>query len=375
MNILIYLVAAAVIGWVATELMHDRSNLVINIVVAILGAFLAGFFLIGFFGSTNILIILSIVLVLTSLVASMKDRLAKLSGIGILITLFLAANAYDRYLTSADVHDIDTHHNRILIYNSVDPATARPVRVMMTGPQGRQSAMFLDNDIELACDYTKFYKLARHFKPSMKKVLMLGGGGYSFPKYAMSHYPDVRMDVVEIDPEVSALAGKFFALAENPRLRILHEDARTFLNTTNGKYDVILGDIFNSYYSIPFHLSTIETVERYHELLADDGVALINMLCSIEGDAGRFLRAEYATFKMVFPQVFLFPVAAPNDGSRWQNIMLVALKSREKPAFDSDDPDLDGLLRHIWTGPIARDRPQLVDDFAPVERYISTLSR
>jgi uncharacterized membrane protein YeaQ/YmgE (transglycosylase-associated protein family) len=45
MNILIYLIVAAVIGWVATEIMHDRSNLLMNIVVAIVGAFLAGYFL------------------------------------------------------------------------------------------------------------------------------------------------------------------------------------------------------------------------------------------------------------------------------------------------------------------------------------------
>jgi len=45
MNILIYLIVAAVIGWIATELMHDRSNLLINIVVAVVGAFLAGYFL------------------------------------------------------------------------------------------------------------------------------------------------------------------------------------------------------------------------------------------------------------------------------------------------------------------------------------------
>lgn len=45
MNILIYLIAAAFIGWLATELMHDRSNLLINIVVAVLGAFLGGYFL------------------------------------------------------------------------------------------------------------------------------------------------------------------------------------------------------------------------------------------------------------------------------------------------------------------------------------------
>lgn len=45
MNLIIYLIVAAVIGWVATELMHDRSNLLMNIVVAVIGAFLAGYFL------------------------------------------------------------------------------------------------------------------------------------------------------------------------------------------------------------------------------------------------------------------------------------------------------------------------------------------
>ena len=45
MNLIIYLIVAAVIGWVATEVMHDRSNLLINIVVAVAGAFLGGYFL------------------------------------------------------------------------------------------------------------------------------------------------------------------------------------------------------------------------------------------------------------------------------------------------------------------------------------------
>ncbi len=45
MNLIIYLIAAAIIGWVASEIMHDRKSLLINIVVAIVGAFLAGFFL------------------------------------------------------------------------------------------------------------------------------------------------------------------------------------------------------------------------------------------------------------------------------------------------------------------------------------------
>ena len=50
MNVLIYLVVAAVIGWIASEIMKDRASLLINIVVAVVGAFLAGYFLSPIFG-------------------------------------------------------------------------------------------------------------------------------------------------------------------------------------------------------------------------------------------------------------------------------------------------------------------------------------
>jgi uncharacterized membrane protein YeaQ/YmgE (transglycosylase-associated protein family) len=45
MYIIIYLIVAAIIGWIATEIMHDRGGLLINIIVAVIGAFLAGWFL------------------------------------------------------------------------------------------------------------------------------------------------------------------------------------------------------------------------------------------------------------------------------------------------------------------------------------------
>lgn len=45
MNIIIYLVVAAVIGWVASVIMRDRASILINIIVAIIGAFLAGWFI------------------------------------------------------------------------------------------------------------------------------------------------------------------------------------------------------------------------------------------------------------------------------------------------------------------------------------------
>lgn len=64
-NLLVYLIVAAGIGWVATGLMHDRSNLLLNIVVAVVGAFLAGYFLSPIFkvGTINDAITVSTMLV------------------------------------------------------------------------------------------------------------------------------------------------------------------------------------------------------------------------------------------------------------------------------------------------------------------------
>lgn len=70
MNIVIYLVVAAVIGWIATEIMHDRSSLLINIVVAVLGAFLAGYFLSPLFGIGTINDAITISTMLVTLLGS-----------------------------------------------------------------------------------------------------------------------------------------------------------------------------------------------------------------------------------------------------------------------------------------------------------------
>ena len=44
-NFIIWLIVGAIIGWVATSLMNDQSNLVLNIIVGVVGAFVAGYFL------------------------------------------------------------------------------------------------------------------------------------------------------------------------------------------------------------------------------------------------------------------------------------------------------------------------------------------
>jgi spermidine synthase len=229
------------------------------------------------------------------------------------------------------------------------------------------SAMYLDND-DLVHEYTKYYRLARHFRPGFKHALMIGGAAYSYPKDFLKEYTEATLDVVEIDPKLTKLAEKYFRLKPDSRLRVFHEDARTYLNRTSKKYDVIYGDAFRSF-SVPYHLTTREAAQRMHDALNDDGVVLVNLISAVEGDKGRLLRAMLATFKSVFPQVLLYAVDDAEDGTRVQNIMLVALKSGKLPKPYSTDPELNAYLFKTWIPPVPQDMPILTDAYAPVEDY------
>ena len=84
MNIIIYLVAAAVIGWFTSVITKDHENIFINIIVAIVGAFLAGWFISPFLkiGTINdaitlptMLVTLLGAIVLIGIVHFLRDRL------------------------------------------------------------------------------------------------------------------------------------------------------------------------------------------------------------------------------------------------------------------------------------------------------------
>ena len=202
---------------------------------------------------------------------------------------------------------------------------------------------------------------------------MLGGAAYSYPNDFLKSFPEATLDVVEIDPGLTRIARRYFRLRDNPRLRIFHEDGRIFLNRAKEKYDVIFGDAFHSVHSIPFHLTTVESAKAMYDHLTDGGVAFINIISAIEGKKGRFLRAEYRTFRSVFPQVYLFPVHDSVDGKRVFNIVLVAIKSEKIPARSSVNPEIQECLNHLWKKEIPQDMPVLRDAFAPTDRLMAPI--
>lgn len=338
---------------------------------SIIGTFLSGFYLIPQFGTNKLLIILSITLIFISLILSTnKYTKIKLYIFTIFIISWFAISWINYISQKNGFIDIDTAYNRIWIYNHIDSKTNKLVKVMGVNNENH-SSMFLDSD-ELVNEYTKYYHLAKHFNPNFKKTLMFGGAGYSYPKDFLLKYPKSTIDVVEIDPKVTELAKKYFKLKENPRLTIYHEDWRVFLNKTQEKYDVIFGDAFGSHYSLPYQLTTKEAIQKKYDILNDNWTVILNIVSAIEGNKGKFLRAEYTTYKNIFPQVYLFPVNKLIEGDEVQNIMLIALKSKEKQNFTDNDPKLNEYLQHLWKKEIKTDMPILTDDYAPVDYYINT---
>src|SRR5262245_38128547 len=76
-----------------------------------------------------------------------------------------------------------------------------------------------------------------------RRVLILGLGGGSAARLARALAPRARIVGVEIDPEIVALARRWFALGELG-LEVVAEDASRFLDRCRERFDAVLEDVF-----------------------------------------------------------------------------------------------------------------------------------
>jgi len=72
MNLIIYLIAGAIVGYIASRIMHTNSQqgLILDIIVGVAGAFLAGYFISPLLGIGTINDAISIPTLLVSLLGS-----------------------------------------------------------------------------------------------------------------------------------------------------------------------------------------------------------------------------------------------------------------------------------------------------------------
>ena len=245
-----------------------------------------------------------------------------------------------------------------------------------------QSAMTLERPFESPFGYVDYLSLAFPYKPDAKNALIVGLGGGSAPKRFWRDFPDLEVQVVELDPEVVDVAYEWFALPRDERLAVETEDGRRWLQKNDRRWDVI---VLDAYYadSLPFHLTTQEFLELVHERLNPGGVVVANIIGSLEGPESKLFRSFYRTYRTVFPSITVHPVDFQRDATSIRNIIFVAADhALPQPDFLLDRwnglrethrgaPDLTLPIQRRYERFVpTRDVPVLTDDYAPTDALI-----
>jgi len=242
-----------------------------------------------------------------------------------------------------------------------------------------QSGMRLGAPFASLFEYVDAFQLAFAYKSSVRDLLFIGLGGASAPKRLWRDYPDLRQQIVELDPVVVDVAREWFALPRDPRLAVAVDDGRRYLDEHDRRWDVIAIDAFYSD-SIPFHLTTREFMERVRSRLAPGGVVITNVIGNLTGPGSKLLRSFVRTYRSVFPTVLVHPVH-PADAASVQNVMVVAgdfappspasLLRRWNETKPRRAPDLTTVIRGRWARPLDTDDvPVLTDDYAPTDALL-----
>jgi spermidine synthase len=247
-----------------------------------------------------------------------------------------------------------------------------------------QSGMYRDNPYRTRFTYTDYLQLALAYQPGAKRVLFVGLGGGSAPKRMWRDFPDLQVDVVELDGEVVGAARRFFGVPRDRRLAIEVEDGRRFLARNDGPWDAIVVDAFYSD-AIPFHLATREFLELAHSRLRPGGVVVTNIIGSVRGDESRLFRSMLRTYRAVFPTVAIHPVLENGDRDLGgvRNLILVsgdgAAPSKEflRERWSTlrrrapSAPDLTAAIRdRVDEAVPTNDVPVLTDDYAPTDALL-----
>ena len=162
------------------------------------------------------------------------------------------------------------------------------------------AVMWRSDPVTLFLPYSQIMVAALALTSEPKRGLILGHGGGSLAKWLGQYWPELELDIVEVDPAVVRMADEYFAYQAPGNHHVYVRDARAFLNATTANYDVIWADAF-ARHLIPFHLTTVEFFAELRARLNPNGVVAVNIASS--GEGGDLLRATAVaeTLKTAFP--------------------------------------------------------------------------
>jgi spermidine synthase/predicted MFS family arabinose efflux permease len=269
---------------------------------SIVGTFATGFILISQFGTYPIVWGVAVLLLAIGSLFVLGKRWKVMLVIVLIIGGGTTFAFSQEWLQSVCIRE--TNYFCIKVYDQVEDDET--VRVLILD-RLVHSYTSLDNPTKLVYGYEQMYAEVTAYQAQRNeqlRALFIGGGGYTFPRYMETVYPNSEIHVVEIDPGVTQVAHDLLGLRVDTDIVTYNQDARLFLaQTPTRHYNLIMGDAFNDF-SVPYHLTTKEFNDRVRAWLTDDGLYVVNIIDGVRGD---FLRAYTYTLAQTFDQVYLAP--------------------------------------------------------------------
>ena len=312
----------------------------LNSLGGIVGTFLTGFVLFELLGIRNILTALIVLCAVLAWWAGLvlRTRNIVLLLVAVMLALLAATGGKVIAIDTASAHyTVET----VQVHN-------QEMRLLGSGPGGKQSGIFVYAPKELAFWYTREVARVVSLGKQPSRILVLGGGAYTLPAYFADRYPKAQVDVVEIDPQLVAIAEKYFAYSPPANVKHIAMDARTYVNRAQTTYDVVVVDAFGDD-SVPLGLVTAEYGVAMRRVVAPDGKVMANIIAGEQGACGELLQAVAHPYTDHFTHGY-FLLASP--GAYRSNIVAV---------FSNDSMSLRGYR------PLNPDgTKKFTDDFNPV---------
>jgi spermidine synthase len=139
-----------------------------------------------------------------------------------------------------------------------------------------QSAWLPADPGALLVPYTRLMTLALAYADRHRKAVIVGLGGGRTAGYLAATFAPLEVHAVEIDPQVTRLAQRWFDLRTGPRLSVTHEDGRRFIERLTAPVDLVFVDAYLND-SAPRHLTTRQFYEAIRDRLAPGGAMALNI--------------------------------------------------------------------------------------------------
>ena len=355
---------------------------------SITGSILAGFYLIPIFGLTLtilgtslfIITLAGLGLIAFSLLAHEQPQSSPIQLMMIFLGIWMIAILFTyQVLTFSNINPDNTIlyskdglYSKLEVFNrTINGTTYR----FLKSDSNTSSAIIPFSD-ELAFTYTAPLTALDEFNSPQTNSLVLGAGSFTIPKYLHTNYPEMKIDVVDVEPSLEDIARTYFELPATKQITYHVTDARVYLNSNQTTYDVIFSDVMNAGLFIPPHLSTVEFFKLMKSRLNHDGVGYINFIGMLHQPNQNLTDSMIATITNVFPNYQIITSNSP-ETDELQNLVFVVRHD------DQSIPLLDTLVRIQFTDTIvpmsqltltqyqpAEGQTLFIDNRNPVERLL-----